>query len=77
MDKAIKIADELEELHNLRKCKKHNILATHVLITGMYPNYHESLVCDKEIEIIDKLNCYQLDNMMFVDYFPLLTEKII
>ena len=47
--------------------------ATYKLITGIgkYPNYTETMICDKCSNHINKLNCYQLDIIDFVDLYKL------
>ena len=47
--------------------------ATYKLIIGIgkYPNYTETMICDKCSNYINKLNCYQLDIIDFVDLYKL------
>ena len=52
-------------------CKYCHSMATHILITGEYSNYEKSLICHKCSDRTDKLKCYQLDMMGFVDSYKL------
>ena len=68
------ISDEIDKRYNLIICKFHRYChspATHLLITGEFPNYVETMICYKCSDYIDNLNCYQLDIMGFVDLYKL------
>ena len=72
--KISRISDEIDKRYNLIICKFRRycyLPATHRLITGKFPNYAETMICDKCSDYIDNLNCYQLDIMGFVDLYKL------
>ena len=81
--KISRINDEIDKRYNLIICKFRRDLiickfrrdcylpATHQLITGKFPNYVKTMICDKCSDNIDNLNCYQLDIIGFVDLYKL------
>ena len=65
------INNEIDNRYKSISCKYCHSMATHILITGEYSNYEKSLICHKCSDRIDKLKCYQLDMMGFVDSYKL------
>ena len=70
--KTSRINDEINKRYNLIICKFHsNSPATHRLITGEYPNYTETMICNKCSDHMNNLTCYELDIRKIVDLFKL------
>ena len=69
--KIASISDEIDKRYKSIICKYCDLPATHLLITGKFPNYVETMICYKCSDYIDNLNCYQLDIMGFVDLYKL------
>ena len=70
--KTSRINDEINKRYNLIICKFHsNSPATHLLITGEYPNYIETMICNKCSDHMNNLTCYELDIRKIVDIYKL------
>ena len=71
--KIASINDETDKRYNQIICKCCVSPSTHLLFTGLgrFPNYVETMLCDKCADYIDNLNCNQLDIMGFVDLYKL------
>ena len=72
--KIASINHKINKKHDLIICNFHkycDLPATYELITGKYPNYRETMICEKCSYYRDKLNCYQLDIIEFVDLYKL------
>ena len=69
--KLASINHKIDKKYDLIVCnfnKYCDLPATYKLITGIgkYPNYTETMICDRCSNYINKLNCYQLDIIEFV-----------
>ena len=71
--KIASISDEIDKRHRLIICKKCDLPATHILVTGLgeFPNYERNIICNKCVDYINRLNGYQLDDISFVDLYKL------
>ena len=72
--KISRISDEIDKRYNLIICKFRRycyLPATHRLITGKFPNYVKTMICDKCSDNIDNFNWYELDILEFVDLYKL------
>ena len=72
--KISRISDEIDKRYNLIICKFRRDChspATHKLITGEYPNYIGTMICNKCSDDTKNLNCYELDMLEFVDLYKL------